>query len=1244
MPLPQTYYTGLKYIRATKPRGAGRSRTCNTMSQSPQEKSDPPVPKGQKTHVGPLFDQLNGLPLLIGNESAENTDDQPTIISKQGPSESNGNGPAHFSELYGRSLAHFELIEPIGVGGMAAVLRARDRQLDRIVALKILPPDMAEELENVRRFHQEARAAAKLDHENIARVFYCGEDQGLHFIAFEFVEGENLRNLLEKKGKIPVSEAIHYMLQISAGLVHAADRNVVHRDIKPSNIIITPSGRAKLVDMGLARSQEPHNAKGLTQSGVTLGTFDYISPEQALEPRDADVRSDIYSLGCTFYHAITGRASVPEGTAAKKLHHHQHVAPVDPRQLNPSLPDSVAVILARMMAKNPKDRYPRPEPLVQHLLEVAQELGTPMDTPEGLLYVDAPLPSPNKKRPGLMLALAFSGLIAVLILLSFAPTNSKPVDLTKDLSPDKLVVSDQKVKKKTSPPKPNVVPQNIPQVFPVADEAGLVTAIEKANSGKIKIIRIQLEKDIVLTRGLAFKGNPNQLLILESKKKHPAKIEIEPSWVTSDIDGFLAALKVSQGKAFVKNIHFSINSKGFAGNQLAGLGIVDSPEVKISKCIFNQTPAESTQNRDVASLALKNSTDSDKHQVILDDCWFIGGKTAIDLDGPVHISPTNNIFGPHLCLFRLHGVVDDSEASLTRLSLDQCSAIVNDTVFRIEDQVSCEIDVQRSVLSNLESGKKTHLIHQTAGSEPNRIIRYSGKRNGYHNLTFWVRPTKGPTDDQSIIYSFDDFKKTIGSLNEQGSTNLEQNPFVSVDPLSEPHPKLIFPLKEELPELRQLDSKGNPTGPFIGAISGYWGPMYEDANPPLPVRIKPEVVQKKLMIVDPNEETEGAFRTISAAISDAKSGEKIQIKHNGILDISSPVLLDNDQKIILSAFPGYHPVLSLSKKSREVDPKLFHIKQGNLQFENLSFQLRPWQRKEMESVKSLTLVLLNAEGNCSFKNCRVNLERNLGYEVPTQVIFLDSKKRMKTEPIPRIQIQNCFIRGEGHFLVQPKSGPFFLEANNSVALLSGSFLKLTGNIPVSQESKVKTVLILNRLTTLLSGYLMDLEDNLKGKGLYRTEVDAKDCLFASGNDNSLIYLKGVETRTKTAKQRLFGWIGEHNAYCGYFGRIMEQLPPPGLNQAPEFYDNVNWEMEAGERVNAEPGKKTRFIKGTLEIGFGERSFSEIEMSEIREKIEQLSKNEIQEKTDPLISYGANLRELQTLFSLKRSKILNPRPE
>src|SRR5262249_7552715 len=241
--------------------------------------------------------------------------------------------------------------------------------------------------------------------------------QSLHFIAFEFVEGENLRTVIDRRGPLPVRDGIHYLLQIATGLVHAAERGVIHRDIKPSNIIISPNGRAKLVDMGLARSLETPAGGDLTQSGVTLGTFDYISPEQAMEPRDADIRSDIYSLGCTFYHALTGQPPVPEGTAAKKLHHHQSVLPLDPRQLNPAIPDEVAAILGRMMAKDPKDRYQRPEELVQHLMVVAQKLGVGPESSSGVLYIEAPLPGPPRARPVLVAVLAAAALVVLIVLL-----------------------------------------------------------------------------------------------------------------------------------------------------------------------------------------------------------------------------------------------------------------------------------------------------------------------------------------------------------------------------------------------------------------------------------------------------------------------------------------------------------------------------------------------------------------------------------------------------------------------------------------------------------------------------------------------------------------------------------------------------------------------------------------------------------------------------------------------------------
>src|SRR5919202_6832599 len=235
---------------------------------------------------------------------------------------------------------------------MGAVFRALDTRLERHVALKLLPPEQSGDPEVVQRFYQEGRAAAQLDHENIARVYTIGHDANHHYIAFEYIEGTTIRQRVERNGPLPLGEAINYTLQIAGALVHAAERGVVHRDIKPSNIIVTPQGRAKLVDMGLARRFERGGDDGLTQSGMTLGTFDYISPEQARDPRDVDARSDLYSLGCTLFHMVTGRPPFPEGTVLQKLLQHQEEPPPNVRSLNPLVPPELARIITKLLAKD----------------------------------------------------------------------------------------------------------------------------------------------------------------------------------------------------------------------------------------------------------------------------------------------------------------------------------------------------------------------------------------------------------------------------------------------------------------------------------------------------------------------------------------------------------------------------------------------------------------------------------------------------------------------------------------------------------------------------------------------------------------------------------------------------------------------------------------------------------------------------------------------------------------------------
>lgn len=308
-------------------------------------------------------------------------DDDRTVISNRPPDGKEtfaaASSPIEMGRtLRGQTLGYFHLEEFVGGGGMGAVFRARDSMLDRIVAVKVLARSQSTDEETRRRFQNEAQSAARLDHENIARVFYVGEDDGWHFIVFEFIEGVNIRDLVVEKGPLPLDEAVSYTLQVSEALSHAQQRDVVHRDIKPSNVLITPRGQVKLVDMGLARFHTLEASEGdLTASGVTLGTFDYISPEQARDPRVADVRSDIYSLGCTFFFMLTGRPPFPEGTVLQKLLSHTSDAPPDLRQFRPDIPDEVSTVLNKMLAKKPERRHQEPSQLSGDLVLLMNRLG-----------------------------------------------------------------------------------------------------------------------------------------------------------------------------------------------------------------------------------------------------------------------------------------------------------------------------------------------------------------------------------------------------------------------------------------------------------------------------------------------------------------------------------------------------------------------------------------------------------------------------------------------------------------------------------------------------------------------------------------------------------------------------------------------------------------------------------------------------------------------------------------------------
>ncbi len=273
--------------------------------------------------------------------------------------------------LAGRRLNHFRLGDLIGGGGMGAVFKATDERLDRIVAVKVIP-FVAEDPELQRRFRNEAQAAAKLDHPRIARVFEVGNDGPWHYIVFEYIEGDNVRDAVTRDGPMSLDDAIAATMQVAEALAHASRRGIVHRDIKPSNVVLMPDGNVKLVDMGLARSDAlDRGADDMTATGVTLGTFDYLAPEQARDPRIADVRSDLYSLGCTLFFMLTGAPPYPDGTMLQKLLNHGGAPVPDIRSRRAELPPRLTKIVNRLLAKQSDDRYRDPMALVVDLNRLA---------------------------------------------------------------------------------------------------------------------------------------------------------------------------------------------------------------------------------------------------------------------------------------------------------------------------------------------------------------------------------------------------------------------------------------------------------------------------------------------------------------------------------------------------------------------------------------------------------------------------------------------------------------------------------------------------------------------------------------------------------------------------------------------------------------------------------------------------------------------------------------------------------
>lgn len=312
------------------------------------------------------------------------TDPQPPQIDKTSAAAPAPQVPAELIDH-----PRYRIVKLLGTGGMGQVFQAEHKLMERLVALKVINPRLLSNPEALGRFQLEVKAAAKLSHPNIVTAHDAEQAGNVHFLVMEFVSGVDLARLVQQRGPLPIKNACLYIRQAALGLEHAFQRGMVHRDIKPQNLMLTKSGQIKLLDFGLARFARDQAAggttaggsssgapMGMTMAGTVLGTPDYIAPEQVFDSRQADIRSDIYSLGCTLYFLLTGQPPFPPGSATQKLGWHQTNAPRPMEASRHDLPVELIAVVEKMMAKDPARRFQTPAEVAQALAPWAKGAST----------------------------------------------------------------------------------------------------------------------------------------------------------------------------------------------------------------------------------------------------------------------------------------------------------------------------------------------------------------------------------------------------------------------------------------------------------------------------------------------------------------------------------------------------------------------------------------------------------------------------------------------------------------------------------------------------------------------------------------------------------------------------------------------------------------------------------------------------------------------------------------------------
>ena len=1057
----------------------------------------------------------------------------------------------------GYRLGHYEIVESIGAGGMAAVLKARDLELGRLVALKILPPEAARDTESVTRFKQEARAAARLDHDNIARVFFCGEDRGLNFIAFEYVEGDTLRALIDRLGTVSPADCVSYMLHVCAGLTHATERGVVHRDIKPSNIVITPDGRAKIIDMGLARHHESQSVNGgVTHSGVTLGTFDYISPEQALDPRKADVRSDIYSMGCTFYHALTGRPPINPGTAAYKLQAQQNESPLDPRLLNSAIPDELAIVLSRMMAKSPAKRYQNPAELVADLVPVAQLLN--LQTPEAAAFAMATPRFGSGELPRLTLGIVFG--IAMVIIASVVIWGATTANTAKNDVPLWA--------QKPAPIPPFTISTPLPAPQPIR-APNSTTTVKNAEE---LLAALQLPNPhIVLSSGVTYDlsqspgvlvNGQNELILECLNPNNPATIILGIAPINPEKPGALRpeTLTVSQTERIrFRGIRFEIGDPipEFDGSSSAvSIQLQNIAKVELLECQFTVQADVPTASAHLFAIARTGPLPT---ELSASHCFFnLRRWSGWEFNGPVKAN------FQHCAAATSRSFITVGNDALTpantnaTLNLRQCSIMLekNATVLQVAAGARCTTTVGYCLFAAPNAPEPNVMMLPEMKEIKASIVRSAQDQSEL--VTVSALP-----EERNAVYRVE---LPTGLL--KNTTDLPASPWASSTPQSrlnrndEPWKAFLLNttqrlLRDDLPS--SIGLLGAQYVPFADIrIYDQWPPSRLASESPKPgVRVWWPNAPREERDALPKQ----IYDNLATAITELRPGEELHIRGNGIIEVPAiPAFNKTNLRIIIKAEEGSAPIL-VPAKSERVDVSMFRLEEGELRLEGLQFD-QTHKIDEDTDLRTASIVTIAGGRRCEFQHCVISMNEQFSEKLAVVSIQDVSAQMRKPETLraPEITFENCLIRGRGRALAVPSAMPLNLRMTNSAIVLNGSLLEL-GGPPKTPPSGVAISTTFTHITALLNGPLLNLKpsemlDDMPAPWI-PVEVRAEASLFLNSETEPQPLVQ-IQPADPSTPERYFTWQTTGNVFANAPKMHAFLTMNPGDGREPKLWDSTEW--------------------------------------------------------------------------------------